>query len=151
MLIMENISKNIAFNNWIDYKGKEFFKIENTPSEQQIANGKLIAENIFEPLITEFGDIITLENGFINYDLGLKISLGLSYYNGDALKITSDKNAEIFNYIKDNLNFDVLIWMFGSVKNSKSIYVSYNSDNRKILLKTSYNKEDKKIEYIDYI
>ena len=37
--------------------------------------------------------------------------------------------------------------MFGSANNPQSIYVSYNSDNRKIILKTSYNKEDKKIEY----
>jgi hypothetical protein len=40
--------------------------------------------------------------------------------------------------------------MFGSSTNPQSIYVSYNSDNRKIILKTSYNKEEKKIEYIDY-
>lgn len=147
---MKNISKNITFENWIDYKEKQFFKIENTPNKEQIKNGKLIAENIFEKLVTEFGEIIKIENGFINYDLGKKISQGLPYYNGDALKISSEKSGEIFNYIKDNFNFDVLIWLFGTEKNPKNIYVSYNSDNRKIILKTSYNKEEKKIEYIDY-
>lgn len=147
---MKNISKNITFENWIDYKGKEFFKIENTPNDEQILNGKLITKNIFEKLFTEFGDIIKIENGFINYELGKKISKGLPYYNGDALKISSEKSGEIFNYIKDNFNFDVLIWMFGSPNNPQSIYVSYNSDNRKIILKTSYNKEEKKIEYINY-
>ena len=147
---MKNISKNITFDNWINYKGKEFFKIENTPNEEQIANGKLIAENIFEPLINEFGEIIKIENGFINFDLGKKISQGLPYFNGDALKITSEKNDEIFNYIKDNLDFDVLIWMFNNAKKPQNIYVSYNSNNRKIILKTSFNKELKKVEYIDF-
>jgi len=147
---MENISKNITFANWIDYKGKEIFKIENSPNYEQISNGELIAENIFEPLINKFGEVIKIENGFIDFELGKKISQGLPYYNGDALKISSEKSGEIFNYIKDNLDFDVLIWMFGSAKNPQSIYVSFNSDNRKIILKTSYNKEYKKIEYIDY-
>lgn len=150
MLIMENISKNITFENWIDYKGKEFFGIENTPNEEQISNGKLIAENIFEKLIAEFGNVIIIENGFLNSQLNNKIGLGLNFDYGNALKISSDKNVEIFNYIKDNLDFDFLVWMFGSDKNPKTIYVSFNSENKKQILKTQYNKELKKIEYIQF-
>ena len=151
---MKNISKNITFDNWTNYKGKEFFKIENTPNEEQISNGKLISKNIFEPLINQFGKIITLEQGFLNYDLGLKIKLDLPYYNGDAIKISGDIdtliNADIFNYIKDNLEFDTLIWLFGSNKRPQFVYVSYNSENKKQVLRGKYNQELKKVEYIDY-
>jgi len=147
---MENISKNIKFENWVDYQSKNILKIENTPNEQQINNGKLIAENIFEVLIKEFGESIKLETGFLNYDLSQKGILQLPFYNGDALKITSDNNGDVFNYIKDNLNFDSLIWLFGSNKNPQSIYVSYNSENKKQVYKTQFNKELKKVEYIDY-
>lgn len=149
---MKNISKNITFENWIDYKGKEFFKIENTPTKQQIENGKLIAENIYEVLNTKLNSIINVETGFLNSDLCMKISLGLPYHNGDALKISSSEvsNYDIFNYIKDNLDFDVLIWLFGSKENPQSIYVSYNKENKKQVLRTKYNKDLKKVEYISY-
>ena len=151
---MENISKNITFENWIDYKGKEFFKIENNPNEEQIANGKLIAENIFEILVEQFGKIISLEQGFLNYELGLKIKSNLPFYNGDALKISGDIdtliNADIFNYIKDNLEFDSLIWFLGSNKRPQFIYISYNSENKKQVLRAKFNKELNKVEFINY-
>ena len=152
---MENISKNITFENWIDYKGKEVFKLENTPNEEQIANGKLVAENIFEPLINQFGKVINIENGFLTSHLNSKIGKNLNFNLGDALKfsgnIETTINAEIFNYIKDNLEFDTLIWMYGSYKRPQFIYVSYNTANRKQVLKTQYNKELEKVEYINYI
>lgn len=147
---MENISKNITFENWTNYKGKEFFKVENIPTEEQIANGKLIAENIFEKLITQFGEVIIIENGFINSELNKKILKGLNFENGDALLMSSSKSGEIFNYIKDNLEFDTLIWFCGSKDNPQFIYVSYNTTNKKQVLRTKYNKELKKMEYINF-
>jgi hypothetical protein len=147
---MENISKNITFEKWVDYQGKDFFKVENTPTEEQITNGKLIAENIFEKLITEFGEGIIVETGFLNSKLNEKILIGLNFENGDALRISSNKSGEIFNYIKDNFEFDTLVWMFGSAKNPQYIYVSYNAENKKQILRTQYNKELKKVEYIDF-
>ena len=150
---MENISKNITFKDWIDYKGKEFFKIENIPTEEQIAKGKLIAENIYEVLINQFGNIIDIETGFLNYQLNFKIAPSLNFNSGDALRILSNSdsitNNEIFNYIKDNLEFDTLIWMLGNNKRPHYIYVSYNSENKKQILRTKLNTELKKIEYIN--
>jgi len=147
---MENISKNITFENWTNYKGKEFFKVENIPTEEQIANGKLIAENIFEKLITQFGEVIIIENGFINSELNKKILKGLNFENGDALLMSSSKSGEIFNYIKDSLEFDTLIWFCGSKNNPQFIYVSYNAANKKQVLRTKYNNELKKMEYINF-
>jgi len=34
-------------------------------------------------------------------------------------------NAEIFNYIKENLNFDQLIWEFGTKTSPDWVHVSY--------------------------
>ena len=34
-------------------------------------------------------------------------------------------NAELFNYIKDELDFDQLIWEFGDDENPDWIHVSY--------------------------
>jgi hypothetical protein len=45
-------------------------------------------------------------------------------------------NKDIFNYIKENLDFDQLIWEFGNSKEPDWVHVSYTKDkNRKQILK----------------
>ncbi len=58
-------------------------------------------------------------------------------------------NAEMFNYIKENLNWDSLIWEFGDSTNPDWVHVSYVSDsvNRNRILKAVRNKG--KTQYID--
>ena len=51
-------------------------------------------------------------------------------------------NAEMFSYIKTNLNFDQLIWEFGDSTNPNWIHVSYVSDDlnrNKILIAEKIN------------
>jgi hypothetical protein len=43
---------------------------------------------------------------------------------------TNVTNAQIFNYIKDNLEFDQLIWEFGTATNPNWVHVSYESNGR---------------------
>ena len=38
-------------------------------------------------------------------------------------------NAQMFQYIKDNLDFDQLIWEFGDENNPDWVHVSYVSEN----------------------
>jgi hypothetical protein len=46
------------------------------------------------------------------------------------------KNAEVFEYIANNLDFDQMIWEFGDDTNPDWVHVSYNAaGNRKQLLK----------------
>jgi hypothetical protein len=46
-------------------------------------------------------------------------------------------NADVFKYIKDNLEFDQLIWEFGTDKNPDWVHVSYETSGkqRKQILK----------------
>jgi len=45
-------------------------------------------------------------------------------------------NTEIFNFIKDTLDFDQLIWEFGDNNKPDWVHVSYNAGkNRKQMLK----------------
>jgi len=52
-------------------------------------------------------------------------------------------NAEMFNYIKDNLEYDQLIWEFGTDENPDWIHVSYvgPGKNRKRNLRASRDKK----------
>ena len=58
-------------------------------------------------------------------------------------------NAEMFNYIKENLNFDQMIWEFGNEDNPDWVHISYVSDdkNRNRILKAV--RDDGKTKYID--
>jgi hypothetical protein len=54
---------------------------------------------------------------------------------GEAMDIDMDgkgpSNAEIFHYIKENLNFDQLIWEFGSKTSPDWVHVSYKKGGPK--------------------
>jgi zinc D-Ala-D-Ala carboxypeptidase len=60
---------------------------------------------------------------------------------GEALDLDNDAveyptNKDIFNYIKNHLDFDQLIWEFGDNQNPAWVHVSYNKDkNRKQVLR----------------
>ena len=61
--------------------------------------------------------------------------------NGCAIDIDADifggvKNSEIFNYIKNNLEFDQLLWEFGDSNEPAWVHVSLraNGVNRKQVL-----------------
>ena len=63
---------------------------------------------------------------------------------------TALSNKEIFNFIKEKLSFDQLIWEFGTEQNPDWVHVSYNANGnqRKQVLKAI--KENGKTKYIPY-
>jgi zinc D-Ala-D-Ala carboxypeptidase len=117
--------------------------INNTPSGEHLENFKKLAENIFEPIREHFGVPIIISSGYRSKELNSAIggSLTSQHCQGEAIDIdmdgTSITNAQIFNYIKDNLNFDQMIWEFGTDKNPDWVHVSYESSGkqRKQILK----------------
>ena len=57
-------------------------------------------------------------------------------------------NADFFNYIKDKLEFDQLIWEFGDDESPDWVHVSYSlGNNRMRILKAI--KENGRTKYID--
>jgi zinc D-Ala-D-Ala carboxypeptidase len=71
---------------------------------------------------------------------------------GEAIDIDMDghkgpTNAEVFNYIKENLNFDQLIWEFGSKTSPDWVHVSYKKGGpqRKQILRAVRNSTGKTI------
>ena len=73
----------------------------------------------------------------LELNTALKGSKTSSHMKGEAMDITSmacgkencKSNLEMFHWIKDNLEFDQLIWEFGS--EPKWLHVSYNKDNNR--------------------
>ena len=117
--------------------------ISNMPTPEHIENFKKLAENVFEPIREHFGKPIRLSSGYRSAALNKAVGGASSsqHCKGEAIDIDMDgtdiKNVEIFNFIKDNVNFDQLIWEFGTDTNPDWVHVSYNSDGaqRKQILK----------------
>jgi hypothetical protein len=100
---------------------------------------KLLAEEVFEPLREWVDAPIKVNSMFrsLELNIALKGSKTSSHMNGEAMDITSmggKSNLEMFHYIKDNLEFDQLIWEFG--KEPKWLHVSFSKNNRKQVLVT---------------
>ena len=131
--------------------------INNTPSGEHLENFKKLAENIFEPIREHFGVPIHISSGYRSKELNAAVggSLSSQHCQGEAIDIdmdgTSITNAQIFNYIKDNLNFDQMIWEFGNDSNPDWVHVSYESTGkqRKQILKAI--KANGKTSYVPYV
>ena len=118
--------------------------ISNTPTAEHLENFKLLAENVFEKIRAHFGVPIHISSGYRSKELNDAIggSQTSQHSKGQAIDIDMDgsssgvTNADVYNFIKDNLEFDQLIWEFGTDKNPDWVHVSYvNGPNRKQKLK----------------
>ena len=137
---MKRISKHISYKEAVGSNYAKQKGIKNKPNEEQVENMKLLAEEVFEPLREWVDAPIKVNSMFRSLELNtaLKGSKTSSHMKGEAMDITSmggKSNLEMFHYIKDNLEFDQLIWEFG--KEPKWLHVSFNKDkNRKQVLVT---------------
>jgi hypothetical protein len=150
------LSKNLALAEVMRSETAKRKGISNMPTPEHIENFKLLAENVFQPIRDHFGVPIILSSGYRSKALNTAVGGALSsqHCTGEAIDIDMDgttvKNADIFNFIKDNLNFDQLIWEFGTDSNPDWVHVSYESTGkqRKQILKAV--KSAKGTSYVPY-
>jgi len=127
--------------------------IDNKPNEKQLQNMVTVAEEIFEPLRMWVGGPIKINSFFRSPELNKAIggSTKSQHCHGQAIDIDDTfgraTNAEMFNFIKENLDFDQMIWEFGDNENPNWVHVSYVSptENRRRCLKAY--KENKITKY----
>jgi zinc D-Ala-D-Ala carboxypeptidase len=109
--------------------------ISNEPTAEHLENFKKLAEHIFEPIRKHFAKPIIISSGYRSEALNKAIggSLTSQHCKGEAIDIDMDgttggvTNVMVFNYIKDNLPFDQLIWEFGNASAPDWVHVSYSS------------------------
>ena len=128
--------------------------IDNVPNDEQLANMELIAEKVFEPLREWVDGPIKVNSFFRSVDLNKAIggSSKSQHCKGQAMDIDDTfkvvANSDMYNYIKNNLDFDQLIWEFGNDENPNWVHVSYVSeeDNRRRCLRAY--RENRKTKYM---
>jgi hypothetical protein len=137
---MSNISKHITLKEATYSATGEAKKIDNTPTAEHLENMKLLAEKVFEPVREWYGKPIKINSFYRGKALNAAIpnSSSTSQHSfGQAMDMdTTSDNKKIFDYIKDNLDWDQLIFEGGTDANPDWVHVSYKkSGNRKQVLR----------------
>jgi zinc D-Ala-D-Ala carboxypeptidase len=140
---MERISEHISYKEGIKSNTATRLGIKNTPDDYQITNMVNIGVNVFEPLRKYVGGPIRINSFYRCEELNRAIggSSRSQHCEGRAIDLDDTlghkTNAEMYQYIKDNLSFDQLIWEFGDDTNPDWIHVSYvhPDENRKRCLR----------------
>lgn len=150
------ISTNLSLKEAVRSNTARRLGIANTPDDYQVGNMELIANKIFQPLREWVKGPIRVNSFFRCEELNRAIggSSRSQHCEGRAIDLDDTfghaTNAEMFKYIKDNLNFDQLIWEFGDEENPDWIHVSYVSEdqNRNRCLKAIKSNGKTKYELI---
>jgi hypothetical protein len=137
------VSKNISYKEATHSTTAKRLGIDNTPNAEQFSNMVYVAENVFQPIREHFGAPIYVSSFFRSEALNraIKGSVNSTHLKGEAMDLDADvyggvSNAQIFHYIKNNLEFDQLIWEFGTDENPAWVHVSLSKrNNRKQILK----------------
>ena len=133
---MKDISEHITYKEATFSNTAIRHGIDNTPNAEQLTNMELVAKACFEPVRNWYGKPIRI-NSFFRSDLlnkKVKGSKTSQHVQGKAIDIDAgsiEENQKIFNWLKDNVQFDQLIFEYGG----EWIHVSFNlGKNRKQVL-----------------
>ena len=150
------LSRNLTLTEAIKSITAIRLDIDNEPTKEHLENLILVAERIFQPVRDHFNTPVYISSGYRSKALNKAVngSKTSDHCKGKALDIDQDgksyiTNRQVFDYIKDNLEFKQLIWEHGNDKNPAWVHVSYDeNDNKKEILRAI--KINKKTKYISY-
>ena len=146
------LSKNLSLVEFTRSQTAKRRGIDNTPTDNHLEAAKKLAENIFQPIREHFGKPIFITSGYRSEALNKAIggSTTSQHSKGEAIDIDMDghgkpTNTEVFYYIKENLDFDQLIWEFGDDENPDWVHVSFKAmgEQRNQILRAKRNSAGK--------
>jgi zinc D-Ala-D-Ala carboxypeptidase len=146
-----NLTKNFTLEEMTKSETALRHDLENTPNEQEISAMKLLAEKVLQPVRDHFGKGVKVNSGFRNQDVNQKVggSRNSDHTRGQAcdIEIPGIPNAELAEWIKDNLEFNQLILEFYTpgVPDSGWVHVSYIPEDNKKQVLTATKKDGKTV------
>lgn len=136
---MEKISAHLSLKEAVRSNTAARMGIDNNPTPSHLANLRIIAEKVFEPIRAHFGKPITVSSGYRSKALN-DVTPGSSktsqHCTGEALDLDQDgtttgvTNRMVFEFIKNNLEFDQLVWEYGTDQNPDWVHVSYRATGK---------------------
>jgi hypothetical protein len=132
--------------------------IDNTPEPDTIRAMKITCMTIYDPLCDYFGRSIPITSFYRSITLNRQIggSATSQHCKGEAIDLDADgvpdrriTNVAVFNFIRTRLDFDQLIWEFGTEAKPDWVHVSYAAGkNRHQVLRAT--RQGKKTIYTPY-
>ena len=126
------LSNNLSLGEFTNSQTAKRRGIDNTPTAEHLEAAKALAENVFQPIREHFGCPIFVSSGYRSDALNEAIggSKTSQHSKGEAIDIDMDhrkgpENEDIFFFIKDNIDFDQLIWEFGTDERPDWVHVSH--------------------------
>lgn len=113
--------------------------IKNDPTPEHLNNLKLLAVNVLDKVREHFGKPIWVSSGYRSKALNDATpgsSATSQHCSGEAADLDQDgrgtgvTNKMVFDYIKDNLEFDQLIYEYGTDANPDWVHVSWESNGK---------------------
>ena len=110
-----NLTKNFTLEELTYSATANAYKISNKPNKEQIENLKRLAINILQPIRDKFG-VVRISSGFRSTELNKKIrgsaknSQHMTGQAADIGEVKGTKLKDVFKYIKDNLDYDQLLY-----------------------------------------
>lgn len=152
MNLTDQISKYCTYGEAIRSDTAARLGIANTPNDEQIAAMRYVATEVFDAVREHFGVPLFVSSFFRSPELNVA-TLGASrtsqHQRGEAIDmVIIGRCAEIFNWIKNNLEFDQLIWEFGSDVEPAWVHcskVNYRQNKKEVL--KAYHDSEGNIKY----
>ena len=146
------LSKNFTMAEFTKSQTAERRGIDNTPEGEHLEAAKELFENVVQAVRDHFGPTV-INSGYRSPELNEAVggSSRSQHCKGEAadIEVPGTPNAEVAEWIRDNLDFDQLILEFYTpgIPDSGWVHVSYKADgsNRKECLTAS--RIDGKTEY----
>jgi zinc D-Ala-D-Ala carboxypeptidase len=146
-----NLTKNFTLEEMIKSETALRHGMDNTPGENEIGNLKLLCEKVLQPVRDHFGKGVKVNSGFRHPDVNQKVggSRTSDHTRGQAsdIEIPGVPNAELAEWIRDNLEFRQLILEFYTpgVPDSGWVHVSYVAEDNKKEVLTATKKDGKTV------
>ena len=149
------LSKHVSLHEGVYSRTAERLGIKNDPTDDHLLNMITISEKVFEPLRKHVGGPIKINSFYRGPELNKAIggSSKSQHCHGQAIDIDDTfghaSNAEMYKWIKENLDFDQMIWEFGTDDNPNWVHISYVSkDNNRNRCLKAYKDEFNKTKYM---
>ncbi len=121
--------------------------IPNTPTEEQLANMRYVATEVFDKVREFLGGPLTPSSFFRSPELNGSVggsSKTSQHMKGEAIDMFKPgRHKEIFDFIRQNLDFDQLIWEYGTNDEPAWVHcskVAYR-ENRRVIYRCYGNAQ----------
>ena len=146
-----NLSPNFTLSEMTKSETALRHGMDNTPGDTEIANLKLLAEKVLQPIRDHYKRGVKVNSGFRHPDVNARVggSRTSDHTRGMAadIEIPGVANAELAEWVQQNLDYTQLILEFYTpgIPDSGWVHVSYDPANLKKQELTAVRRDGKTV------